>query len=163
MNIEIDKIENLIKVMKEHNLEEIEFKDKEQSIRLKNKHYPQHSNVPFPNLYYQMPQEQSLPTDKSHTLLQKNDEKAQTKPTSSTNKQTILSPFVGTFYGASSPGASTFVSVGSKVKKGDTLCIVEAMKLMNEIESEYDGTIVEILVQEEQPIEYNQALCVIET
>ena len=52
MNIEIDKIENLIKVMKEHNLEEIEFKDKEQSIRLKNSHYPQHSNVPFPNLYY---------------------------------------------------------------------------------------------------------------
>ena len=70
----------------------------------------------------------------------------------------IKSPMVGVFYSAPSPDSEPFVSKGSKVKKGDTLCIIEAMKLMNEIESEYDGTIAEILVENGQPVEYNQPL-----
>lgn len=68
------------------------------------------------------------------------------------------SPIVGTFYNASSPEADTFVQVGDKVKKGDVLCIIEAMKLMNEIESDFDGEIVEILVVNEGPVEYGQPL-----
>lgn len=70
----------------------------------------------------------------------------------------VTAPMVGTFYRAPAPGAPPFVEVGSKVKKGDILCIIEAMKLMNEIEAEYDGEVVEILVENSQPIEYGQVL-----
>lgn len=74
---------------------------------------------------------------------------------------TILSPIVGTFYRAPSPDADSFVQVGQHVNAGDTLCIVEAMKLMNEIESDASGTIVKILVENAQPVEYNQPMFVI--
>ena len=74
----------------------------------------------------------------------------------------MKSPFVGTFYRAPSPGAENFVDVGKRVKKGETLCIVEAMKLMNEIESEFDGVIKEILVENEQPVEFDQPLFIVE-
>ena len=74
----------------------------------------------------------------------------------------VTSPMVGTFYRAPSPGADPFVQVGSQVKKGDTLCIIEAMKLLNEIEAEVSGTVKEILVDNAQPVEFGQALFVIE-
>ena len=74
------------------------------------------------------------------------------------NYKEIKSPIVGTFYVSSSPDAPAYVKVGDKVKKGDILCIIEAMKLMNEIESDTDGEIVEILVQNEAPVEYGQVL-----
>ena len=70
----------------------------------------------------------------------------------------VTSPFVGTFYRAPSPESPPFVDVGAKVKKGQTLCIVEAMKLMNEIEAEADGTVAEILVQNATPVEFGEAL-----
>lgn len=70
----------------------------------------------------------------------------------------VNSPFVGTFYRAPSPESPPFVDVGAKVKKGQTLCIVEAMKLMNEIESEVDGTVAEILVQNATPVEFGEPL-----
>ena len=70
----------------------------------------------------------------------------------------VKSPIVGTMYSSSSPESQNFVKVGSKVKKGDTLCILEAMKLMNEIESEIDGEIVEVLVANEDMVEYGQPL-----
>ena len=74
----------------------------------------------------------------------------------------VKSPMVGTLYRAPNPESSAFVEVGSQVKIGDTLCIIEAMKLMNEIESEFAGTVKEILVENGQPIEYGQPLFVIE-
>jgi acetyl-CoA carboxylase biotin carboxyl carrier protein len=70
----------------------------------------------------------------------------------------VTSPFVGTFYRAPSPESPPFVDVGAKVKKGQTICIVEAMKLMNEIEAEQDGTVAEILVQNATPVEFGEAL-----
>jgi acetyl-CoA carboxylase biotin carboxyl carrier protein len=70
----------------------------------------------------------------------------------------VSSPFVGTFYRAPSPDSAPFVDVGQKVKKGQTLCIVEAMKLMNEIESEVDGTVAEIFVQNATPVEFGEQL-----
>lgn len=75
---------------------------------------------------------------------------------------TVTSPIVGTFYRASSPEADPFVEVGAKVKKGQVLCIVEAMKLMNEIESEVDGVVMKILVDNGQPVEYGEPLFLIE-
>jgi acetyl-CoA carboxylase biotin carboxyl carrier protein len=83
----------------------------------------------------------------------KADVKAADKPGTLVN-----SPFVGTFYRAPSPESAPFVEVGAKVKKGQTLCIVEAMKLMNEIESEVDGTVAEILVQNATPVEFGEPL-----
>lgn len=74
---------------------------------------------------------------------------------------TVKSPMVGTFYSKSSPTADSFVKIGSKVKKGDTLCIIEAMKLMNEIESEFDGEVVDILVSDDEMVEYGQPLFII--
>jgi acetyl-CoA carboxylase biotin carboxyl carrier protein len=71
---------------------------------------------------------------------------------------TVTSPLVGTFYRAPAPGAKPFVEVGSQVKAGTVLCIVEAMKLMNEIESETDGTVVEILVENGKPVEFGEKL-----
>ena len=73
----------------------------------------------------------------------------------------IISPIVGTFYSAPSPDAEAFVKVGDVVKAGQTVCILEAMKLMNDIESEFDGEVVEILVENEQAVEYGQPLFVI--
>ena len=80
----------------------------------------------------------------------------------STNSKTINSPLVGTFYAAPSEDAESFVKVGDRVKKGQIVAIVEAMKLMNEIESEYDGVITEILVDNATGVEYGEALFVVE-
>jgi acetyl-CoA carboxylase biotin carboxyl carrier protein len=74
----------------------------------------------------------------------------------------VKSPMVGTLYRAPNPQSDPFIEIGSQVKVGDTLCIIEAMKLMNEIESEYAGTVIEIRVENGQPIEYGQPLFVIE-
>ena len=74
----------------------------------------------------------------------------------------MLSPTVGVFYAAASPDSAPFVEVGARVRKGDTLCIIEAMKLMNEIPAETDGTVVEICVGNGQVVEYNQPLFRIE-
>lgn len=79
-------------------------------------------------------------------------------PAATDNNHTVTSPIVGTLYRAPSPDADAFVQVGQHVKVGDTLCIVEAMKLMNEIESDVSGTIVKILVENGQPVEYNQPI-----
>ena len=82
------------------------------------------------------------------------------------NKETkgeqLPSPMPGTFYIAPTPDDPPFVKKGDKVKKGQTLCIIEAMKIMNEIESEYDGQILDVLVKNSEPVEYNQALFIIE-
>ena len=74
----------------------------------------------------------------------------------------LKSPMVGTFYRSANPNSSSFVEIGSQVKEGDTLCIVEAMKLMNEIEADHSGTVKAILVENGQPVEYGQPLFIIE-
>jgi acetyl-CoA carboxylase biotin carboxyl carrier protein len=75
----------------------------------------------------------------------------------------VKSPIVGTFYRSSEPGAASFVEIGASVKKGQVLCIIEAMKLMNEIDSEYDGEIVNIYVENGQPVQYGERLFAIKT
>lgn len=82
---------------------------------------------------------------------------------SNDNIHVIKAPIMGTYYEASGPESSTFVKVGDKVSKGDTLCIIEAMKLMNEINSDVDGEVVDILVSNEDLVEYNQAIFKIKT
>jgi acetyl-CoA carboxylase biotin carboxyl carrier protein len=82
-------------------------------------------------------------------------------PAPASGGDTVKSPIVGTFYQAPSPDADPFVKVGDTIEKGQTLCIVEAMKIMNEIEAEFSGTIQEILVEDGQPVEFDQPLFVI--
>lgn len=84
------------------------------------------------------------------------------KPVAKAADNSINSPMVGTFYQAPSPGASPFVKVGQSVKKGDTICIIEAMKIMNEIEAEFDCRIVEKLVEDGQPVEFGMTLFAVE-
>ena len=79
------------------------------------------------------------------------------------NGESILSPMPGTFYSASSPESDPFVKVGDTISKGDTLCIIEAMKIMNEIESEKSGVVKEVIVENGNPVEFNQPLFIIET
>lgn len=83
-------------------------------------------------------------------------------PAVETPKKTINSPMVGTFYRSPAPGAKSFVEIGQSVKAGDTVCIIEAMKLMNEIEAECDGVIREVLVENGSPVEFGQPLFVVE-
>jgi acetyl-CoA carboxylase biotin carboxyl carrier protein len=104
---------------------------------------------------------QSLHSEVSHkpfTSQENEDKKEDKKDTSFNNLKEVKSPMVGVFYSAPSPDADSFVTVGSKVKKGDVLCIVEAMKLMNEITAEVEGEIVDICVQNGQVVEYSQTL-----
>jgi acetyl-CoA carboxylase biotin carboxyl carrier protein len=103
----------------------------------------------------QMPQE----TVQYITVPEKKvEEKVEQKNEVSEEYKIVKSPMVGTFYSKSSPDAKEYVEVGSKVKKGDILCIVEAMKLMNEIESEFDGEIVEICVKDGEMVDYGKPL-----
>lgn len=76
--------------------------------------------------------------------------------------ETVKSPIVGTFYEAASPDSDPFIKVGDKVKKGQTLCIIEAMKIMNEIESEFSGTVKEIIISDATPVEFDQPLFIIQ-
>lgn len=80
----------------------------------------------------------------------------------SSRAKEVLSPFVGTFYASPAPGTPKYVEVGQRVKKGDVLCIIEAMKIMNEIEAEWAGKVVNILVKDGQPVQYGQALYQVE-
>ena len=105
--------------------------------------YVQQSIQPTVN---QQPQVQSeVPSDK-----------VETAPID--NKNSITSPMVGTFYRSASPDSAPFIDIGSTVKKGETLCIIEAMKILNEIESDKEGTISKILIENGQPVEYGQPL-----
>lgn len=83
-------------------------------------------------------------------------------PAAASNSQSINSPMIGTFYRSSKPDVPPFVEVGDKVSKGQTVCIVEAMKLFNEIESEVDGIVVKVLVDDSTPVEYDQPLFLVE-
>ena len=75
--------------------------------------------------------------------------------------EVITSPMVGTFYAAASPGAKPFISVGDEIQEGDVVCIVEAMKMMNEIKSDYSGKVISVLAENSEPVEFGQALFVI--
>ena len=107
----------------------------------------------------QMIPTQQLQRETTSTYVQETTKSIEnTLPKKEENFKTITSPMVGTFYAKASPSSQPFVKVGDKIKKGDVLCIIEAMKLMNEIESDIDGEIVEICQDEEQLVEYGTVL-----
>lgn len=105
-------------------------------------------------------QEKIMVTETAKDVVEK--EKEETPEISKLSGNIVKSPMVGTFYLKPSPTSEPYVEIGKTVKKGDTLCIIEAMKLMNEIESEYQGKIKEILVEDGKPVEYGTELFIIE-
>jgi acetyl-CoA carboxylase biotin carboxyl carrier protein len=141
--MEIDDLKELIDLLKETDITELQFEKDGTKVRIKRE---------------RMLSPMEIQVQKFGGL----QEKVISATEEETRLITITSPIVGTFYRAPSPEAAPFVEIGSRVKKGQVLCIVEAMKLMNEIESEIDGTIIKALVENGQPVEYGEPLFLIE-
>ena len=153
-NPEIEQIEQLLRFMSEHNLEEFEYSRGDLRIRLRKPSAGAAYGTPrilaAPEIIVANP---LAPPESATPAAQ-----AGSEGRSSEDLHLVKSPIVGTFYGSPSPGAGAFVKVGAFVEAGQTLCIVEAMKLMNEIESDESGEIVRIFVENGQPVEYGQPL-----
>jgi acetyl-CoA carboxylase biotin carboxyl carrier protein len=125
-------------------------------------------NIDFPDgtkISMKKDEKQEKSINKISELIVDNDNSSKIEEITQVQERTgniVKSPMVGTFYSKPSPTSDSYVEIGKKVKKGDTLCIIEAMKLMNEIESEYSGIIKEILIEDGSPVEYGTELFVIE-
>lgn len=150
--MDIRKVKKLIELLEESNLGEIEIKEGEESVRISRS---SSQTAPVTSA----PVAAATPHAPSQTGAAPQEE---TTPTSPPQGHIIKAPMVGSFYRASSPGASPFVEVGQSVNVGDTLCIIEAMKMLNQIESDKAGTIKAILVENGQPVEYDEPLFIIE-
>ena len=154
MKFETDYIEKLAKIIADNELTEISLEDGEQAITIR-KDLPEVTVASAP---VALPQTQPVAAPQAAPAAQP---AAQTAESAHKGKA-ITSPMVGTFYSAPSPDADAFVEVGKSISQGDVVCIIEAMKLMNEIESEYSGTVTEICVKDGQPVEYGQVLMYVE-
>jgi acetyl-CoA carboxylase biotin carboxyl carrier protein len=148
-------IQELIKTVSDSKLTLVELETEGIKIRLERKQEAV-SIERVPEVVKTIAVEKAVPVINE---IVRTEERPEVKPQETKKDGTIVSsPIVGTFYASSGPNSEAFVTVGSKVKKGQVLCIIEAMKLMNEIESEVDGEIAEILVSNEQMVEYGQPL-----
>ena len=151
---EVQQIEQLLRFMSEHNLEEFEYSRGDLKIRLKK---PSAGRADVLALYgsardYCSRGVPERPAAASPSA------PAAPEPRATEELHLVKSPIVGTYYEAPSPGAEAFVKIGAHVESGQTLCIVEAMKLMNEIESDESGELIRIFVENGQPVEYGQPL-----
>ena len=145
--MDLRKLKKLIELVEESGISELEITEGEEKVRINRgakTSQPQINQVTtHPEFHHPLPTSVESPSTDSKTKLE---------------GKIINSPMVGTFYTSSKPGAEPFVKVGSKVKIGDILCIIEAMKLLNEIQSDYDGEIIEVLVENAEPVEFGQPL-----
>jgi acetyl-CoA carboxylase biotin carboxyl carrier protein len=150
--MELDDLKELINFLKNTDITEVSIETEGTKVRLRREHLIKKaplSPAPAPQQRVEVREEHPhVPAhadeDETHRLI------------------TITAPLVGTFYRASSPEAASFVEVGDRVKKGQVICIIEAMKLMNEIESEADGVVSRVLVENSQPVEYGEPLFLLE-
>ena len=158
--MDIRKVKKLIELLDETGVAEIEIKEGEESVRI-SRHptggafamMPQHM------MYGPPPAPAAAPASAAGTPAAA---AAAVAAAAATADQTVTAPMVGTFYSAPAPGAKPFVDIGSEVKAGDVLCIIEAMKMMNQIESDKAGRIVSVLVKNGDPVEFGQTLFIIE-
>ena len=148
--MDIRKVKKLIELIQESDVAEIEIHEGEESVRISRlgSHMPQ-VMMPAPAMAAAAPVAAAVATT---------DDAGSDVPSG----HAVKSPMVGTFYRAPSPGAKSFVEVGHSVSSGDTLCIVEAMKILNQIEADKSGTIKAILVENGEPVEYGQPMFVID-
>lgn len=150
-----DKIKQLIKILEESDIGEIELSSWGRKIRV-SKGGLNSNGVADSNVV------RVVSEDKGSTSPAVEADRTSAEQPVDDNHIEIKSPMVGTYYAASDPNAEPFIKVGDRVKEGDVLCIVEAMKLMNEIESEYSGVIVKILIENSKPVQYNEPLFLID-
>ena len=147
--MDIRKVKKLIELLEESNIAEVEIHEGEESVRISRASTVAPAIIAAPA---------ATPTAAAAPGATAAAPAAVKEP----EGHIIRSPMVGTFYRAPSPGAKPFVMDGQSVSTGETLCIIEAMKILNQIESDKSGKIVEILVENGQPVEYNEPLCVID-
>ena len=150
--MDLRKIKKLIELLEESGIAEIEEKEGEESIKLSRA-----SQVQQPIISTQT---YDVPPARE-PVIQTSTKQEDIKSDPTTDGDTIDSPMDGTFYRAASPDSKAFVEKGQKVNKGDTVCILEAMKMMNQVTAEQAGTIVEILVEDSEPVEFGQPLFII--
>ncbi|WP_025754634.1 MULTISPECIES: acetyl-CoA carboxylase biotin carboxyl carrier protein [unclassified Pseudomonas] len=150
--MDIRKVKKLIELLEESGIDELEIKEGEESVRIS-----RHSKTPAPQQYFApAPVAAAAPVAAPVAAAAPAAEAAAAAP--ALKGTVIRSPMVGTFYRKPSPTSPNFAEVGQTVKKGDTLCIVEAMKMMNHIEADVGGVIDAILVEDGQPVEFDQPL-----
>lgn len=157
--MDIRKIKKLIELVEESGIAELEITEGEESVRIN-----RHSNAPVyaqPQQYMAAPAAPAPAPAPAAPVAAPAAEAAAPESATPAGHQ-VKSPMVGTFYSASSPTAAAYVEVGSKVNVGDTLCIVEAMKMMNQIESDKAGVVKAILIENGEPVEFDQPLFIIE-
>ena len=155
--MDIRKVKKLIELLEESGIAEIEITEGEESVRI-SRHGTGAAPPPAYAAYAPPPQAPAAPAPAEPAP-------AAQAPQAAPEEEegyTVTAPMVGTFYAASSPGSPPFVQVGDRVEQGDVLCIVEAMKMMNQIEAEVAGTVKSIRVQNGDPVEYGQVLFVID-
>ena len=141
-----DKEKIFVGWQKNYNTNIVEIQEGEESVRLVKSHG---------NLRNITPQSIMVPQENKHEIIT---EETQSNEETKEDSNSIKSPMVGTFYASASPGAKPFVSVGDIIAEGDVVCIVEAMKMMNEIKSEFSGEVLSINVENAEPVEYGQSL-----
>ena len=152
--MDLRKLKKLIDLVEESGIAELELTEGEEKVKICR--HQQSAPQPVQTQYIQAQATNPDPTPtKTEVETIKTSEQV-------TNGHSITSPMVGTFYRSSSPDSAAFVEVGSTIKKGDTLCIIEAMKILNEIESDKDGVIKQILVENGNPVEFGEPLFIIE-
>ncbi len=157
--MDIRKIKKLIELVEDSGISEIEIQEGEESVRISRNLHNNTQMVamaqPQQAVLQQPVAAPAAPAGAENTAAPVAEAAEEISGTE------VTSPMVGTFYRASSPGAAPFVEVGQKVNKGDVLCIIEAMKLLNQIEAEVSGTVKSILVENGEPVEYGQTIMVI--
>jgi acetyl-CoA carboxylase biotin carboxyl carrier protein len=152
--MDLRKLKTLIDLVQNSGISELEISEGEEKIRIA-KHLPALPNTTM----ISMPMAQQAPAPQAAAVPAPT--AAEVAAAEAAEGHVMKSPMVGTFYRSGSPGAPAFVDIGKQVKKGETLCIIEAMKLMNEIEADADGVIKAILVENGQPVEFDQPLFLI--
>jgi len=160
--MDIRKVKKLIEMLEESNLNEIEIKEDEEAVKLvKSNPVPSNFISSTPAIISE-PTQQSPITKPSAPLSEATvtQEISQTSDVLESGNK-MNSPMVGTFYSAPNPESEPFVKVGDQINEGDVLCIIEAMKMMNEVKSEFSGTVKQILVDNAEPVEFDQTLFVI--
>lgn len=155
--MDLRKLKKLIELVEEYNIAELEITEGEEKVRINKAGYSTQNFAAIPPYY---PAGTAPAVTAPASLAEVAASEAETKP-ALPEGHIVKSPMVGTFYRASAPGAKPFAEVGQTVKIGDTLCIIEAMKLLNEIEADKDGVIKAILLENGQPVEYGEPLFVI--
>lgn len=159
--MDIRKIKKLIELLDQTGVAEIEIKEGEESVRIVSRYASHMKATPLPMVETQLQPAVSMPVSTPSSLPGQGTATPESQQEQLTG-HLVKSPMVGTAYLSPSPNASHYVEVGQQVKVGDILCIVEAMKMFNHIEADKTGTIKARLVENGQPVEYDQALFIIE-